>query len=135
MKGDRISFTLCMLVAICMIGLLTYHVVKDPVSAQPTQPEYEFRLACVEDLQMDSISGSFEIYYFVDSLDSTIVISTSLLEGDMLKVLLDTHDNYVYEQRFDKVDSLDKLVDEMSMLKYIDNQYYKGFIWVCELGY
>lgn len=131
MKGDKISFVLCMLVAICMMGLLTYHIVKDPISAQPI-PEHEFRLACVEDMQYDSIGGGYEILYYVDSLDSTIVVTTSLIEGDCLRVMLDYLDQYVFEQQFDRVNKLQEYADKHSKLKYIDNDLYRGFIWIFE---
>ena len=133
-KKDHISFITCMLFAI--IGILVcveavYHTTntnaEQPISTE--EPVF-FHVENVEDLHLDSMEDSYEFTYYVDSTDSYINVFTSIIEGDYLRMYMDCLNLYSYNNSYEDIDDLQFYLLNNSRLKYVDNQWYQGWIWI-----
>lgn len=132
-KKDYISMTLCMIVGFSMIALLAYHT----LTAKAEQPNIlieetiaPFELANAGNIQLDEFEGGYEFTYYVDSIESCINVFTSIIEGDYLRVYLDCLELYSYNNSYEDIDDLQSYLLNNSRLKYIDNQWYQGWIWI-----
>lgn len=133
-KKDHISFITCMLLAI--VGILVcvegvYHITN--ATAEQSNPMEEpvfFHIENVEELHLNSMEDSYEFTYYVDSTDSYINVFTSIIEGDYLRMYMDCLNLYSYNNSYEDIDDLQSYLLNNSRLKYVDNQWYQGWIWI-----
>ena len=135
-KKDFTSFISCMLIAI--IGILVcvegiYHTIKANAATEDVPLIEEstfFHIENVGALQLTSTEDSYEFTYYVDSIDSYINVFTSIIEGDYLRMYMDYLNLYSYNNSYEDTDALQSYLLNNSRLKYVDNQWYQGWIWI-----
>lgn len=133
-KKDHISLITCMLLAI--IGMLVcvegiYHATNANAELPtPIEEPVFFHIENVGDLHLDSMEDSYEFTYYVDSTDSYINVFTSIIEGDYLRMYMDCLNLYSYNNSYEDIDDLQSYLLNNSRLKYVDNQWYQGWIWI-----
>jgi hypothetical protein len=124
---DKVSFILCILVAIGMMTLLLYHTFKSKEEAEAPQDNIAFHIENVVAMEPDTTDG-YQITYLTDTAEITLF--TSVLEGDYLKVYLDSMDLYIYNQSIEDIDDLQSYLLNNSRIEYLDNPWFQGYIWV-----
>lgn len=135
-KKDFTSFISCMLIAI--IGILVcvegiYHTTKANAATENISSIEEpvfFHIENVGELHLTSTEDSYEFTYYVDSTDSYVNVFTSIIEGDYLRMYMDCLNLYSYNNSYEDTDALQSYLLNNSRLKYVDNQWYQGWIWV-----
>lgn len=134
-KIDRLSFILCMIVAIGTLVLLGYHIFK----SKPVEHKKQTMMTRVSDslvFQITKITGiegaedetGFKITYAIS--DSTFIeMFTSTMEGDYLIYNLDCLALYRQFNDIEAIDELESYFIVNSHIDYLDNPWFQGFTW------
>lgn len=98
------------------------------VIANPMRPERTgLSLSSIEDIVLDSTG--YKISYFTDiENEDKIDVYTSFEEGDKIIEFLAEYDSLVYSQDFDSAIEYEKQIYNITKVKYINNEWFKGYI-------
>lgn len=98
------------------------------VIANPMRPERTgLSLSSIEDIVLDSTG--YKISYFIDIENGDkIDVYTSFEEGDKIIEFLTEYDSLVYSQDFESAMEYEKQIYNITKVKYINNEWFKGYI-------
>ena len=98
------------------------------VIANPMRPERTgLSLSSIEDIVSDSTG--YRISYFTNIENGNkIDIYTSFEEGEKINQFLDEYENLVYSQDFNSAIEYEKQIYNITKVKYINNEWFKGYI-------